>query len=239
MNNPVTTFEEAVAKRVAEMKAEKRARSLDLVNNEKFMNTQAKLSILGEEVSKLDNIITQLNTAITPFIGRDGTKYQVRVFPISQFGIGLDKLIGIIAGSASAFTDDMAMQYEAIAGIPFIELQIANDTLGSVDYVNKDGIYVEGSRTLMREEVEDSGEGALAHLKAVKKWEDDNIEELYNMLQSIAMKMNFTEIVPSKEALKDKVAQWEMSAQRRAKKQESEIQKMEALNESSEFTISD
>jgi len=237
----VTAFEAKVAQKVAERRAKQEEASMALLDNEQFMNTQARISALSSEVQKLDTIIHQLNTGITPFIAKDGSKYTVRVFPVSSFGMGLDKLIGIIAGSASAFTDEMALQYEAIVGIPFTELQIANQVLGTVDYVNKDGILVEGSRTVIKQEVHDSADSnePLAGLKAVKQWETDNITELHMLIQSIAVKLSLYEIVPTKEKLADAVNRWEQSARRRAEKQLEEIEKSHQLTQSSEFTLED
>ena len=237
----VTAFEARVAEKVAERKAKMAEASMNLLDNDAFMETQARIANLSNEISKLDIIIHQLNTNITPFIAKDGSKYSVRVFPVTQFGMGLDKLIGIITGSASAFTDEMAMQYEAIVGVPFTELQINNQILGTVDYVNKDGIYIEGSRTMHKQEIHDSIDSnePLAGFKAVRKWETNNIDELYMLLQSITVKLELYEILPSKEKLTELVNKWEQTAIRRAKKQLEEIEKSQQLSTSNEFTLED
>jgi len=237
----VTAFEKAVAERVTKRRAEQQQASMALLDNEQFMDTQAHIAALSNEVQKLDNIIHQLNTGITPFVAKDGSKYSVRVFPVSQFGMGLDKLIGIIQGSASAFTDEMALQYEAIVGVPFTELQIANEVLGTVDYVNRDGIYVEGSRTAHKQEIHDSANSdePLAGLKAVKQWEADNIKQLHMLIQSIAVKLGLYEIIPTEEKLAEAIQRWEQAAKRRAQKQLEEIEKSHQLTESSEFTLED
>jgi len=232
-------MEAAIAARMEERKELAKQASEKLINNERFMDVQAGIAALREEVARLDTIIQQLNTGITPFIAKDGSKYSVRVFPVSQFGIGLDKLVGIIAGSASAFTDEMAMQYEAIVGIPFIELQMANSLLGTVDYVNKEGIYVEGSRAIAKEEATTEDDSPLAHLKAVKEWEKENVKDLYMALQSICIKLEMYEVLPTEEVLLAKLQAWEVSAERRAKKQLQEIEKSSTLNQSSQFTIED
>jgi len=234
MNND--KLKAAIAEKAKMLKAQKEAEAMALLENDNFLTVQARIMALSEEVTKLDGMIHQLNTAITPFVAKDGSKYTVRVFPVNQFGIGLDKLIGIVAGSASAFTEEMAMQYEAIVGVPFIELQLTNAVLGTVDYVNKDGIYVEGSRTLTKKEL--PGEG-IEHLKAVKAWERSNAEELHGMLQALCLKLDLYEILPTVEKLMDMLSAWERTAQLRANKQKEAIDKAATLNESSEFTIED
>ena len=237
----VSPFEARVAEARAQKLANRKEANLALLDNEKFLATQVKLADTADEVGRLDIMLMQLNTGITPFIAKDGSKYSVRVFPVSQFGIGLDKLIGIIANSSSAFTDEMAIQYEAIVGVPFTELQIANQVLGSVDYMSKEGIYVEGSRTTEKAEhralAEEDLTSSLAGLKAEKFWVSDNIDELHSLIQSIAVKLDIYEIVPSREKLADLIAKWEASATRRARKQEEEVAKSTTLNEASEFTI--
>lgn len=227
------TINEAIEAKKAERRAKMEEEAMKLVSNDRFLEIQARISSLNEEVGKLDSIIHTLNTAITPFIAKDGSKYSVRVFPVSQFGLGLDKLIGIITGSGSAFTDEMAMQYEAIVGVPFIELQLARDVLGTVDYVNKDGIYVEGSRALAKQDL--PGEG-IEHLKAVKAWEKENAEQLHTILQSICLKLELFDILPSIDKLEEMLKAWERSAENRASKQKEAIDKAEALDDK-EFTI--
>ena len=236
----VSPFEARVAEARANKLASRKEANLALLDNEKFLATQVKLADIADEVGRLDIMLMQLNTGITPFIAKDGSKYSVRVFPVSQFGIGLDKLVGIIANSGSAFTDEMAMQYEAIVGVPFTELQIANQVLGSVDYVNKEGVYVEGSRTTEKAEhraLAEDPSNPMAELKAEKEWESNNLDELHSIIQSIAVKLDLYEIVPSREKLADLVSKWVASSTRRAQKQEEEIAKSTTLNEASEFTI--
>ena len=227
-------MKKAIEAKLAERRKLQENMQMALIDNSDFMDAQTRILGLAKEVAKLDTIITQLNTGITPFVAKDGSKYSVRVFPIQQFGIGLDKLMGIIAGSASAFTDDMAMQYEAIAGVPFIELQIANDTLGTVDYVNKDGIYVEGSRTEQKNELPGTG---IEHLKAVQKWEQKNAKDLKILIESIAMKLGLYEIVPTTEKLVEMLKAWERKAEIRATKQQKEIEQSKKLDAKEEFTI--
>jgi len=237
----VTEFEKAVEARVQARKEEQSKASLALLDNEAFMDTQAHIMALSQEVQKLDTIIHQLNTGITPFVSKDGTKFSVRVFPIASFGMGLDKLMGIVSNSSSAFTDEMALQYEAIVGIQFTELSVARELLGTVDYVNKDGIYVEGTRTVAKNEVRASvdSDEVLAGTKAVKQWETENIGKLYLVVQSICVKLGLYEILPNVEAFTEAIARWEQAATRRATKQLEEIEKSATLNSDSSFTIED
>lgn len=233
MNNDIR---KAIEAKKAQRKQTQREMAQGLVQNEEFISIQAQILATADEVQKLDTIIHQLNTGITPFVAKDGSKYTVRVFPITQFGLGLDRLMGIISGSASAFTEEMALQYEAIVGVPFIELQMANQVLGTVDYVNKDGIYVEGSRSIEMAEL--PGDTPIEHLKAVKQWRHENARKLHHMLRNISISLDIYEIVPSVEKLEEALLKWEMSAKNRAKKKLEEQQKANELDDS-KFTIED
>ena len=241
VNNVVTDFEARVAQARQEKLAKYKQDTMALLDNKDFMNAQVKSANLADERVKLDTIITQLNTAITAFIAKDGTKYSVRVFPVSQFGIGLDRLVGIIAGSASAFTDEMALEYEAIVGVPFVELQLANQVLGTVDYLNKDAVYVEGSRSLECEEyVASNSDGTpLDNIAKRKEYLLDSAKQLQIAIQSLAIKLELYELVPTVEQLTTRLTSWETSARNRANKQLAELRKRDALNEASQFTIED
>lgn len=227
-------LQKAIEQKAKERKKKLEADTASLVENDTFMELQARLVNTSQEIEKLDKIIHQLNTGITPFIAKDGSKYSVRVFPVSQFGVGLDKLVGIITGSATAFTDDMAAQYEAIVGVPFVELQLAREVLGTVPYVNRDGEYVEGTRNEHKQAVKDAlpdDVSVTERIKAIHKWEEQNAEEFYALLKSIAIKLKVYEIIPSSsEELLEKIRKWEANAERRASRQLEEIDKAEQLD---------
>lgn len=233
-------LQKAIAERARMRKRKLEADTATLTENDTFMELQAKMLNMSEEVKKLDTMINQLNTAVQPFVSKTGDKYSVRVFPISQFGLGLDKLVGVVAGSMTAFTDEMADQYEAIVGVPFIELQLAAELLGTVDYVNRDGQYVEGSRTVEKQAAkEELGDDAapIDRIRAVHEWERKNIEELHAVLTAIAVKLGLYEIVPDKTELLERVRKWEAAAKRKAERQLVEIEKAMTLADAEQFTI--
>ncbi len=109
----------------------------NLLENDAFVEAQRGIIAKEGELQKLNDVITQLNF-ITPFKANDGRKFNVNVYPIAQFGVGLGQVMGIIAGSRSAFVDETRVQFTAITGLTSIELYEAVDALGSPSYF-KDG----------------------------------------------------------------------------------------------------
>ena len=53
------TMKKAIADRVAARAAKQEEQMANLINNDKFMDIQAELSILNSEIEKLDTIIIQ------------------------------------------------------------------------------------------------------------------------------------------------------------------------------------
>jgi hypothetical protein len=137
------TFEQKLAKAVEvaqETANEAHAKAIDnLLANPAFIDAQRVISAKNVELTKLNGIISQLNQ-IKPFVSSDGATYGIKCYPVSFFGTGLAQVIGIIAASRSAFTDDLALQFSAVTGISLIELAEANEALGSPAYLSKDGI---------------------------------------------------------------------------------------------------
>jgi hypothetical protein len=125
---------------------------MTLLNNPQFIESQRQLSAKQRELRQLNTIMHQLN-AVPAFIANDGSKYSITVYPISFFGHGLGEVLGIIASSSSAFTDDLMLQYSAITGISEIELSEAKQALGVPAYCTKGGIVmpaVEGNFTKLK-----------------------------------------------------------------------------------------
>jgi len=125
----------ATAQKAKQKSVETRVKAL--LEDTNFIESQRKLTAMSAEVSKLQTAMTTLNK-LPPFIANDGRKFNLNVFSVPFFGIGLGELIGIVQGSRGAFTDELQMQFEAVINVPFIELQQASLALGSPAYY-KDG----------------------------------------------------------------------------------------------------
>lgn len=140
------TFKEKLQAKIQEAQAqsdELYAKDLEsLLDNPNFIEAQRKIEAKSSELRRLNAIINQLNS-IQPFVANDGSKYSITVYPISFFGKGLGEILGIIAASRSAFTDDLMLQYSAITGIDMVELSEAETALGRPAYCQKDGTVVE------------------------------------------------------------------------------------------------
>lgn len=214
-NTTTKTFDEQLKVAVAEAQAQHEQeylKSLEgLLTNPAFIDAQRSIAAKDAELVKLNKIINQLNQ-IKPFVAKDGTKYAVKVFPVSFFGAGLAQIIGIIQGSRSAFTDDLALQYSAITGISMIELSEANDALGSPTYMAKDG--------------------------TVSQAVPGNVEKLRQLLASIMLKLGITEFNPA-DITEDRINLWFAKAELAVAKKQEELAKTTTINESSNFTIED
>ncbi len=140
------SFKEKLQAKIAEAQEQQDilyAKDLEaLLDNPNFIEAQRKIEAKSSELRRLNSIIHQLNS-IQPFVANDGSKYSVTVYPISFFGKGLGEILGIIASSRSAFTDDLMLQYSAITGIDMVELAEAETALGRPAYCQKDGTIVE------------------------------------------------------------------------------------------------
>ncbi len=140
------SFKEKLQAKIAEAQEQQDilyAKDLEaLLDNPNFIEAQRKIEAKSSELRRLNTIIHQLNS-IQPFVANDGSKYSVTVYPISFFGKGLGEILGIIASSRSAFTDDLMLQYSAITGIDMVELAEAETALGRPAYCQKDGTIVE------------------------------------------------------------------------------------------------
>lgn len=140
------TFQQKLEAQIAKAQAEQEilyAESLErLLDNPAFIETQRQIAAKATELRRLSATIAQLN-AIQPFVANDGTKYGVTVYPTNFFGHGLGEILGIVASSRSAFTDDLMLQYSAITGINPVELAEAEAALGRPAYCQKDGTVVE------------------------------------------------------------------------------------------------
>ena len=135
------TYEDILAANIA--KANKEAieihnqSMIELANNPTFVESQRIIKAQEIELIKVNSMITQVN-AIKPLVVGDGRKFKVNCFPISNFGTGLGQVMGLIAASRSAFTDEMSLTYSAITNVPAIELETAALSMGSPAYY-KDG----------------------------------------------------------------------------------------------------
>lgn len=123
----------------AQLKADKtQEKAMDkLLENENFIESQRTVSAKEKELTRLNEITMQLNS-MAPYVARDGRKFSVNVFPLNIFGTGIGEIMGIIAGSRGAFVAEKMLEYSAISGIGTLELQEAQQALGSPAYY-KDG----------------------------------------------------------------------------------------------------
>jgi len=208
-------FQEKLAEKVRIAQEEKKKLQeealLELLDNEKFIEAQRSTMAKEKELEHLNNIIFQLNS-LAPFVAKDGRKFKINVFPINVFGMGHAQVLGIIAGSRGAFTDEKILEYSAITGINPVELIEARDALGSPAYY-KDG------------EVFPAQEG--------------NFEKLSALLDSIYLKLGLNEF-KAKDVTRDKYRLWFTLAENKAIKQYQENKELEKLEEKGgDFVLED
>ena len=209
------TFQDKLNKKIAQAQEkvqEAREEALNLLlENDSYIETQRSLACKDNELKALEDIIIQLN-AIVPFKAKAGDKFSINVFPVNGFPTGLDKLLGIITGSRSAFVDELSLQYEAITGVSMIELTLANQALGSPSYFN-------------------------AKTNTVSEELPSNLETLNSFLKSIALKLNIVEF--NTEVTQAQLDLWFMKSKIKAETAKAEFEKNVVLNATTNFTIED
>jgi hypothetical protein len=199
-------FNEALKERIAkaqEQHKQQMQKSFEaLLDNEEFVETQRSIQAKEHELTMLNSIITQLNS-ITPFIAKDGRKFSVNVFPIPVFGPGHGHVLGIIAGSRSAFIDEKMLEYSAITGLTQLELIEAREALGSPAYFSN-GEVVEAI--------------------------PGDFHKLSNLLKGIYLKLGLSEFKPE-EVTEEKWKLWFQLAENRAmraKQEHEDLKKLQA-----------
>ena len=211
-------FEQAMEDRINQMKevrlTELTKAKLALVNRDDIVIMRIDLTELNKEIKKLNSIISQLNL-IKPFVAKDGRRFRVNVFSqVSNFGPGLGQLIGIIQGAKSAFTDEMALEYEAITGVPYLELVMCADALGSADYYN-------------------------VVTNEIKFGEEGDMKKFIPLLLSIEARMGLSMVVPdSDDDIINAVAKWQMKAIKRSRIKQKESKLSDNLDTDS-FVLED
>ena len=69
----------------------------------------------------------------------DGTKYNVNIYPVAEYVFGpvMSRVIGIVSGSSSMFTDERQAEFEAITGTSFLAVSTTRNLIGSPAYYSK------------------------------------------------------------------------------------------------------
>ena len=209
------TFEKKLKTRIVE--AQKKATLAQeeimdkLLDNKEFIETQRSISRKEAELKELNTTLKQLNK-IKPFVSSDGHKYNVNTYPVNFFGTGLGEVLGVIQGSRSAFTDELALEYAAITGLSMIELREAQEALGSPAYMSKDGEIQEALPS--------------------------NRSKLVPLVKSVMLKMNINEF-NTDSLTQDKLDLWFAKAELAADKKKKDFNKSLALDASTNFTMED
>jgi len=128
----------AIAKARESRKQAKDEARLALLENGKYVDYLASIEDEADQVVKLATIMEQLNK-MKPIVTNDGTKYGVNIFPIAEYAFGpvMSRVVGIINGASSMFTDERQAEFEAITGVSHLSATKAGDTIGSPAYYSK------------------------------------------------------------------------------------------------------
>lgn len=185
---------------------------LALLVNGKYVDYLASIEDEAEQVSKLTAIMEQLNK-MKPIVTNDGTKYGINIFPVAEYVFGpiISRVMGIINGSSSMFTDERQAEFEAITGLVHLSASKARDAIGSPAYYSKGNLA---------NAIPSNGESMDTAVTAV--CDAIGIDLAY------AAKVNAST-----------VARWFKVAEDKAQKQYSEFKKIEIVNVDNNFTIED
>jgi len=201
-----------IAKAKESRKQAKDEAKLALLENGKYVEYLASIEDESEQVAKLTTIMEQLNK-MKPIVTNDGTKYGVNIFPVAEyiFGPVFSRVIGIINGSSSMFTDERQAEFEAITGLLHLSATKARDAIGSPAYYSK---------------------GNLAN--AIPSNGDCMDTAVTAVCDSIGVDLAYASKVNV-----DTVARWFKVSEDKAQKQYAEFKKIEIVNDDNNFTIED
>ena len=214
MINLTNEFQEQLNAKVAKAQEAKSAEQLDsrlaMLENHNFIEAQRVISAKQNELQSLSTTITQLNS-IKPHLAKDGSRFNINVYPVGIFGTGMAEVLGIITGSRSAFTDELALQYSALTNLSIVELAEARDALGSPAYFSKGEIVpaIPGS-----------------------------YDQFKPLLESICMKLGLYEY-SAESVTRDRVELWFTRSELTANTKATEHNKSEAINDTESLVIED
>ena len=142
MENQELTIEQkmelAISKAKEQRKQAKDLAKLKLLEDEDYIGYKANIAEEAEEVTKLTNIMEQLN-AMKAIVTQDGTKYAVHCYPVAEYVFGpvMSRVLGIITASSAMFTDDRQVVFKIITNMPYLEVSKAREAIGSPAYYSK------------------------------------------------------------------------------------------------------
>ena len=110
----------------------------ELANNSKYVEYLAYVEDEEEQITSLQTVMDRLNGMKT-IQTNDGTKYNVNIYPVAEYVFGpvMSRVIGIVSGSSSMFTDERQAEFEAITGTSFLAVSTARNLIGSPAYYSK------------------------------------------------------------------------------------------------------
>ena len=135
---PEQKMELAIARAKENRKRVRDEARAKLANNFKYVDYLASVEDEEEQITSLQTVMDRLNGMKT-IQTNDGTKYNVNIYPVAEYVFGpvMSRVLGIVSGSSSMFTDERQAEFEAITGTSFLAVSTARNLIGSPAYYSK------------------------------------------------------------------------------------------------------
>ena len=136
-------MELAIAKAKELRKQARDESKLALINNSNYVGYLASIEDEQDTIKQLTGVMDAVNK-MKPIVTNDGTKYSVHCYPVAEYIFGpiVSRVLGLINASSAMFTDERAMEFQALTGVSHLVFTKAKDAIGSPAYFSK-GIYAD------------------------------------------------------------------------------------------------
>ena len=213
---PALTADERMELAVAKAKElRKQARDeskLALINNSNYVGYLASIEDEQDTIKQLTGVMDAVNK-MKPIVTNDGTKYSVHCYPVAEYIFGpiVSRVLGLINASSAMFTDERAMEFQALTGVSTLVFNNARDVIGSPAYFSK-GNYVSEL------------DGSMLNRK----------EAMLAVLQGLNLDLTYIDRLSDAN-----IGKWFDRAEVKAKEQLAEFSKNEKIDSTSNFTLED
>ena len=135
---PEQKMEIAIARAKENRKRVRDEARAELANNSRYVEYLASVQDEEEQIESLQTVMDKLN-GMKAIQMKDGNESKVNIYPIAEYVFGpvMSRVLGIVSGSSSMFTDERQTEFEAITEASFLAVSTARNLIGSPAYYSK------------------------------------------------------------------------------------------------------
>ena len=210
---PEQKMELAIARAKENRKRVRDEARAELANNFKYVDYLASVEDEEEQITSLQTVMDRLN-GMKAIQTNDGTKYNVNIYPVAEYVFGpvMSRVLGIVSGSSSMFTDERQAEFEAITGTSFLAVSTARNLIGSPAYYSK-GVLTPEMPPM-------------------------DIESIFIALTAVCNSLN-VDITYVNKVTKASLERWFSVAKAKAEKQFEAFERVEKVDSENNFTLED